>query len=111
MRLPFTNAAYNTLLLSLSYNTFGSRLSSLGAVGSGDIYEQPVNTLNGTATYQFGKENAWGLRLAARNILNASYITQQEILESGTNAVIDTKILNEYTSGVGVSLGLTYRIR
>lgn len=110
----YQNDAYNTLLLSVSYNTYGRRLAGLGALGSGDIFEMPVNTLNATANYSFGKSNAWGLRLAARNILNASFTTQQELLEQqtdGTYNVVDNVILNEYTTGVNISLGLTYKIR
>jgi hypothetical protein len=110
----YQNAAFNTLLLSVSYNTYGKRLAGLGALGAGDIFEMPVNTLNTTASYAFGKGNAWRVRLAARNILNAKFITQQELLEAqadGTYSVIDNVILNEYTTGINFSLGLTYTIK
>ncbi len=110
----YQNDAFNTLLVSVSYNTYGRRLSGLGALGSGDIFEMPVNTLNATASLSFGKDNAWGLNLVARNILNASYITQQEKLERQTDnsyKVVDTITLNEYKTGVVFSLGLTYKIR
>lgn len=110
----YQNDAYNTLLVSVSYNTYGRRLAGLGALGSGDIFEMPVNTLNATASYSFGKNNAWGLKASARNILNASFTTQQELLEKqadDTYNVVDNIILNEYTTGVNLSLGLTYKIR
>ena len=110
----YQNEAFNTLLVSISYNTYGRRLAGLGALGAGDIFEMPVNTLNATANYAFGKDNAWSVHLAARNILNAKFITQQELLEAqtdGTYSVIDNVTLNEFTTGVNVSLGLTYTIK
>ena len=100
---------FNTLLLSISYNTYGRRLAGLGALGSGDIFEMPVNTLNATANYAFGKANAWGVKLTARNILNAKFTTQQELLDGGN--IVDNVTLNEYTTGVNLALGLTYKIR
>ena len=101
-------------MVSISYNTYGRRLAGLGALGAGDIFEMPVNTLNATANYAFGKDNTWSVHLAARNILNAKFITQQELLEAqtdGTYSVIDNVTLNEFTTGVNVSLGLTYTIK
>ena len=62
----FQTASFHTLLLSASFNTYGRRLAGLGALGAGDIFEMPVNTLNATASYAFGKNNAWSVKAAAR---------------------------------------------
>lgn len=100
----------NSFSATLAYNTYGSRLVNVGSLGTGDIFESSVHTLNMTTAYNFGKAQKWKVNVAARNLLNPDFKTAQDILDEETGTVLDTRGLNLYQKGVELSLGIGYRI-
>ena len=93
---------------TLAYNVFGRRLSNIGALGLGDIFELPVNTLNFNASANFGKDQRFKGQFYVRNILNARVRVEQELLENGE--VVREEKLNSFRRGVTIGLGLSYNI-
>ncbi len=100
-----TNMDYE---FTLAYNVFGRRLSNIGALGLGDIFELPVNTLNFNASTSFGKDQQFKAQFYVKNILNSSFRIEQELLENGD--VERKEKLNSFKKGVTLGLGLSYTI-
>lgn len=94
--------------VTLAYNVFGRRLSNIGFLGLGDIFELPVNTLNLNATVNFGKEQRFKGQFYLRNILNPAIRIEQELLTDGE--VFNQEELNSYKRGMTVGLGLSYTL-
>ncbi|HTG55576.1 MAG TPA: TonB-dependent receptor, partial [Niabella sp.] len=61
------------------YNVFGKRLFVAGSQGAGDIYEMPVNTLNGAINTTIGKR--WNVDISVDNILNPYIKYNQEFAD------------------------------
>ncbi len=100
---------------TLSYNVFGRRLSGVGALGSGDQFELPVNTLNAVLEMKFGIEQRFRLQLSAANILNPLFRVEQEFfdqqeLQNGNIEVIETLEMDSFRRGITFGIGLKYRI-
>jgi hypothetical protein len=94
--------------ITLAYNVFGRRLSNIGFLGLGDIFEMPVNTLNLNATANFGKDQRFKGQFYLRNILNPAIRIEQELLTDGE--VSSQQQLNNFKRGMTVGLGLSYTI-
>lgn len=85
--------------ISIAYNVFGERLVRVGSNNIGDTYQQPINTLN--LVLQSKVTDRLKLRFTAKNLLNPSIkeIQYQNDVEN---------IVNEYTTGVNISLSINY---
>ena len=55
------------LSLNVFYNVFGRRIQEVGIRGKPDVYEEPVHSLDFTASYQLGEH--WTLGATATNLL------------------------------------------
>ena len=86
---------------SIYYNVYGKRLSSVGSLGTPDVYETPINLLNLTATKTLSSNLM--LKIKAENLLNAA---NEKIQEFKGN----TYIYSRYLRGLGLTVGLTYKI-
>jgi hypothetical protein len=95
--------------LTVAYNVFGRRLSGIGFLGIGDIFELPYNTLNVTANFNFGVDAKWGFKTYAGNILNPSIRTEQNLLDENGDPAEQVE-LNNYKRGVNFGLSVYYRI-
>ncbi len=94
---------------TMAYNVFGKRLSGIGFLGIGDVYELPYSTLNFSANVNFGPQSKWGVKFSAGNLLNPSIREEQELLDDNGN-VSKTVELDNYKKGVTLGLELQYRI-
>jgi hypothetical protein len=94
--------------ITLAYNVFGRRLSNIGFLGLGDIFELPVNTLNLNASINFGKDQRFKGQFYLRNILNPAIRIEQELLTDGE--VSSQEELNNYKRGMNVGIGLSYTL-
>jgi TonB-dependent receptor len=86
---------------SIYYNVYGKRLSSVGSLGTPDVFETPTNLLNFTLTKTLIANLM--LRLKVENILNASNEKIQEFKGQ-------TYIYSSYLRGRKLSLGFTFTI-
>lgn len=86
---------------TVSFNLFGPRLSQVGTLGTPDIYERPIPTLNLILGKKLNKH--WDLSLRFNNILNYSYQTYQTF--RGVKY-----ISSEYKIGFSTSFGVSYKL-
>lgn len=84
---------------AITYNVFGKRLFVAGAVGAGDVYEMPVNTLNAAINTQISKN--WNVSLDFKNILNPTIEYNQEFSDEDLQ-------YSSFKSGVDMSIGVSY---
>ena len=85
--------------ISFAYNVFGERLIRVGSNNIGDTYQQPVNTINMVI---FSKvTDKLNIRFSAKNLLNPN-ITEIQYQKGVEN------IVNQYKTGVNLSLSLNY---
>jgi outer membrane receptor protein involved in Fe transport len=96
--LTFHNVEWGTLM-GLYFNTFGERLSTVSANLTPDIYEQPANILDFTASQKVF--TYFTINFSVKNILNEEY---SEVYRYKGNDFI----YQSYNLGRKVSLGLTY---
>jgi len=89
-----------------AFNQFGRRLSNVGNLGVGDIFEMPFGTLNLSTTWDMGEERRWGIKLYTRNLFNPEIEIIQE-LNPGSEEKIE---LNKYKKGINIGLSFTYKI-
>jgi outer membrane receptor protein involved in Fe transport len=75
-------------------NSFGERISAVGASGIDDEIEQPRWDVSFSITKTFGK---WALKLSGENLLNYKYEYEQSGLTT-----------REYTKGLAIGLGISY---
>lgn len=94
----------SSTLFTVVYNQFGRRLFSAGFQGVGDVYENPVPTVDLNISTTFGKKHKWILDLRCNNILNPEIIREQQSIEGVT------KVVNSYQRGVDVIVRLAYRL-
>ncbi|MFH0881750.1 MAG: TonB-dependent receptor, partial [bacterium] len=81
--------------VSLFFNIFGPRISSVGANNLPDIYEQPHADLDVTASYPINRNLK--LKLGAQNLLDSEVRFEQ-----------GGKTTWSYNSGRTISVGLSY---
>lgn len=81
---------------SLLFNSFGRRISEVGALGAPDIYEEPINQLDFVTNQRLAEHYFASLRL--RNLLN-----QERRFTQGD------KIATSYKEGVTVILSATWQ--
>ncbi|MDX5321263.1 MAG: TonB-dependent receptor, partial [Bacteroidota bacterium] len=86
---------------TLSFNLFGKRLAQVGTLGTPDIYERPIPTLNLVMGKTLGKH--WSMSLKVSNMLDATYQLYQEY--KGTKYVPAP-----YQRGVSTSIGISYKL-
>lgn len=86
---------------TLSFNVFGKRLAQVGTLGTPDIYERPIPTLNLVMGKSLGKHFAMSLKV--NNILNSSYRLYQ--IYKGAEYVTAS-----YKLGVSTSIGISYKL-
>jgi len=86
---------------TMSFNLFGTRLAQVGTLGTPDIYERPIPTLNLVVGQALGKH--WDLSFKVQNILNSSYQLFQTYK--------DTKYITaEYKMGITTAIGISYKM-
>ena len=90
-----------TSKLALVYNVFGPRVVLAGTYGKGDVYEQPVHSLDLIIKNQVSERI--DVDLSFRNLLNPHIQQTQEILG-------ETFIFNEYRLGVTYGVSINYRL-
>lgn len=83
--------------LRLLFNTFGERISELGAGGRSDTYEQPFDRMDFVVNQNLGGH--WTAKLQAKNLLDSTVENK-----------LGDQILNSYKLGRSYSMGLTYSI-
>ena len=81
----------------VSYNVFGKRINQVGAVGMPDIYEQPFDALEVTASRKIN--DRWEIKATAENLLDEASVYKQG----------DALVQRSY-NGVTATLGLGYRL-
>ncbi len=86
---------------TLSFNLFGPRLAQVGTLGTPDIYERPIPTLNWNISKSFGKH--WATSIKVNNILNATYQTYQIFRDQ-------KYIVSQYKWGTSFSVGISYKL-
>ncbi len=86
---------------TLSFNLFGPRLAQVGTLGTPDIYERPIPTLNLVVGKALSKH--WEMSVKVNNILNYSYQLYQTFRG-------DKYITAEYKLGVSASIGISYKL-
>jgi len=75
-------------------------LAQVGTLGTPDIYERPIPTLNLVMGKSLGKH--WDMSFKVQNILNSSYQLFQTYK--------DTKYITaEYKIGVTTAIGISYK--
>jgi outer membrane receptor protein involved in Fe transport len=88
--------------VTIAYNSVGTRLHRAGIQGLGDVFLQPIDTLDIVWTWRVwdGDVTNGALRLAGSNLLNPTFLWLQ-----------DGEVWREYKKGVDVSLSfkLTFR--
>lgn len=83
---------------ALLYNVFGARISSVGALGAPDVFEQPYHQLDLVFRQTIGK--GFSLSFKAKNLLDLPVVfTQGE------------KVTRTWQRGRSFSLGLTYNFK
>ena len=87
---------------AVMYNVFGRRLASAGAEGLPDIYEQPRQSLDLTATRPVGPSK---LKLSLENLLNQDVRFEQSALRGKIQA--GQRLVHSTHAGRGVSLSLS----
>ncbi|MCC6477488.1 TonB-dependent receptor [bacterium] len=96
-----TTLAFDHLLWGtnarLLFNTFGKRISELGAGGRSDTYEQPFERVDFVVNQSLGGH--WAAKLQAKNLL-----------DSEVRFTLDEQTLNRYKLGRTYSFGVTYSI-
>ena len=86
---------------TLSFNLFGTRLAQVGTLGTPDIYERPIPTLNLVVGKSLNKH--WDMSFKVQNILNSSYQLFQTYK--------DVKYITaEYKIGITTSVGVSYKL-
>lgn len=90
-----------SLIASLIFNYFSSRIHTIGAGGYNDIMEEGVATLDFAASYKFNRH--FSLKAKASNLLNPAYRLTRKSSSSAENLV-----LNEFKKGQNMSLGISY---
>jgi hypothetical protein len=91
---------------TLAFNQFGKRLSNVGNLGVGDIFEMPWGTLNFSTSWDIGEERKLGIKLYTINLLNPEIDVMQE-LTPGSDEEIG---LNNFKKGINMGLSLTYKV-
>jgi TonB-dependent receptor len=98
--LTFNNPAWGTVA-GLYFNTFGERLSTVSANLTPDVFEQPANLLNFTASQQIFE--VFQVSFSIKNLLDAEF--REVYRYKGNDFIYQT-----FKIGRKVSLGLSYRI-
>ena len=98
--LTFNNPEWGTVA-GLYFNTFGERLSTVSANLTPDVFEQPANLLNFTASQQIFE--VFQVNFSIKNLLDAEF--REVYRYKGNDFIYQT-----FKIGRKVSLGLTYRI-
>ncbi len=88
--------------ISLNYNVFGERLSTVSQGGTPDVYEQPMHLLN--LTFSHAIRNGLTLKGYAKNLLNSDSRRTHKF--EGREFVYE-----EYSTGRTFSIGLTYSLK
>lgn len=99
----FNKIMKNTL--SLVYGVYGDRIFAVGGSGVDHIYEKPFHKLDLVWTSKLSKKLE--AKIAFDNILNPEY--KLELGNKSTIIVIeDSKVMESYKRGTGISLNLSY---
>lgn len=98
--LTFNNPEWGTVA-GLYFNTFGERLSTVSANLTPDVFEQPANVLDFTASQKIFQ--VFSINFSIKNLLNTEF---REVYKyKGNDFIYQT-----YKLGRKISLGLTYNI-
>jgi TonB-dependent receptor len=98
--LTFNHLDWGTVA-GLYFNTFGERLSTVSANLTPDVFEQPANLLNFTATQRIFE--VFSVNFSIKNLLDAEF--KQVYRYKGNDFIYES-----FKIGRKVSLGLTYKI-
>jgi hypothetical protein len=98
--LTFNNPEWGTVA-GLYFNTFGERLSTVSANLTPDVFEQPANLLNFTASQQIFE--VFQVNFSIKNLLDAEF--REVYRYKGNDFIYQT-----FKIGRKVSFGLTYKI-
>ena len=90
------------LSLALLYNLQGPRIHAVGISGLGDIEQRTMHTLDFAASYRFNR--LFELKLQLDNLLDASYVFDQEVPQTGSSVEVE-----RYRLGLGFEVGLSIR--
>lgn len=90
---------------SLVLNYLGDRLYTIGRIGYEDITEQSTTTLDFVSSSKLNEHLA--ISFKATNLLNTCFQLTQDA-ENGTTGEVTHVVLNEYTKGINLSLGVSY---
>jgi len=98
--LTFNNPDWGTVA-GLYFNTFGERLSTVSANLTPDVFEQPANVLDFTATQKIFE--VFALSFGIKNLLDTEF---KEVYRfKGNDFIYQT-----YKLGRKVSIGFSYNI-
>jgi len=86
---------------TLSFNMFGTRLAQVGTLGTPDIYERPIPTLNLVVGKSLSKH--WDMSFKVQNILNSSYQLYQTFRGQ-------KYITAQYKMGITTVIGISYKM-
>lgn len=92
---------------NLLYNVFGRRLFAVGTFGTPDIYEMPRHSLDLALTKGLGKR--FEIRAAVQDILNQTYLFQQDGNEDGVINARDEDMLR-FRRGRYYTIGFALRL-
>jgi TonB-dependent receptor len=98
--LTFNNQDWGTVA-GLYFNTFGERLSTVSANLTPDVFEQPANLLNFTASQRIFE--VFYFNVSIKNLLNAEFNEVYRFKDQDYT-------YQSFRIGRKISLGLTYRI-
>lgn len=93
------------LVMNLSYNVQGKRLSVIGMGLLPDVYEQPFHSLNFKVSKDLGAKKLWNVSLTAQNILLNSKRRYYESFNT------DPRAYDYYYQGMTIAGAITYTLK
>jgi len=97
--------AKKSVLVALSYNVFGRRLTAVGGQGIGDQYAMPVSTLNLVSKVTF--DNRFSIGIKGKNLLNPYF----KIVQEDTQNIGNDLEVSSFKRGIDLSLSLSYTFK
>lgn len=97
------------LIVNLSYNVQGKKLSVIGVGKLPDVYEQPFHSLNFKASKTFGKDSRWKASASVQNILMNARRRSYE--SYGDNGAIDNRLYDYFYEGMTFSGSISLTLR
>jgi hypothetical protein len=103
----YYNDPKSDIQVNLLYNVIGKRIYIIGYDEYPDIYEMPRHLLDLTITKIFRK--TWEVKLGFGDLINQEYVLMQDANRDGVFDQETDQVMQIYTSGRTISLGLTYK--